>query len=109
PRGYRIISAINVPAIGGAERVDLLEDERLDADTRRTLDSLYSLGGRPCIDQPFPQHLASLCASVARTPLRYVVVRLTRVHGAEVGRLTLERATAELTRLAVSRSDSVFA
>jgi hypothetical protein len=88
-------------------RVELLEDARLTSATRPLIDSAYARGEHPCdISSPAT---STLCAEIGHTPLRPAIVRLISATGKELGRLPLERATANLARLAITRRDSVVA
>jgi hypothetical protein len=107
PVGYRVQQSIAVQRGAGNARVELLEDARLTAAARPAIVDAYTRGEPPCTTH-VPE-TTELCAAPQRHPVRMAAVRLVGPTGNELSRLTLERATAELSRLAVSRRDSVIA
>jgi hypothetical protein len=103
--GYQVHRTLDIHETNS--RIELLEDDRLTSATRPLVDSAYARGERPC-DTSAPA-TSALCSEVGRAPLRPAIVRLISATGKELDRLPLERATANLARLAVTRHDSVLA
>lgn len=108
PPGYHVARSFDV-RVGSdsAYHIDLVEDDRLTAETRRLVVATY--GENPC--ESMPEKIdPSVCKALAERPLRPAVVRLLTPGGQERARLTLERATADLSRLALTtRGDSATA
>lgn len=105
--GYHERRSFDAHTTSANSRVELLEDDRLTATTRPVVETAYAQGERPC-ETRVPR-TTQFCTAIARLALRPAMVRLVSGTGKEIGRLTLERATADMSRLAVSRHDSVLA
>jgi hypothetical protein len=103
--GYQVHRTLEIHKTNS--RIELLEDVRLTSATRPLVDSAYARGERPC--DTSAAATKALCLEVGGVPLRPAIVQLVSATGKELGRLPLERATANLARLAVTRRDSVIA
>ncbi|MEP6495804.1 MAG: hypothetical protein ABJF01_24185 [bacterium] len=102
PRGYL------QHALAGASpglRVEILEDARITPALRPLIEAAY--GEAPCAADN-SQRPPELCAELAQRPLEPAIVRLIDSRNRELGRLPLERATAEVLRVPVSRADSLL-
>jgi hypothetical protein len=105
--GYRERLSIDARDAGTTGRIELLEDARITPVIRSTIAAAYAVGERPCVDERAEG--ADFCGSVADLPLRPAIVRLVGTQRNDLGHLTLERATATLARMPVSRRDTVLA
>jgi hypothetical protein len=105
--GYHRRLSIDAHDAGVSGRVELLEDARITAAVRSAIAAAYAVGARPCVDERAEG--ADFCASVESRPLRPAILQLVGTQGNDLGHLTLERATATLSPMPVSRRDTVLA